>query len=338
MRFFWVLTSVFSMGLLSGACGDDGKVPGAADASPDADICGCPGSGSLSEENVNRLGPPIIIPGPGNHNGPTPSCPAGEVPIAGSCMATPLAPLTEIGYTGNFDPDDFYCFWHTRESTLSHSLFNSVICLQEAGSQPLPPMSADCECLPVESAIGRLTRFEAAGTIVPSGITTIESSCDAGHVLLGGTCGGMNGRAAADPLSLISNRYGADHATWSCSWNNPTTMSFDASVKAFCMRPPAPDMAPEKVSLVERLELVDNTEVLEANSPRLVDATCKEGDFLVSGSCAIDDPEAHSGITMFRNGLLTEEENRPNTWQCAWNNRTDNTATATATAACLEPL
>jgi hypothetical protein len=137
--------------------------------------------------------------------------------------------------------------------------------------------------------------------------------------------------------TLISSGLKAEGTEWACTWKNPTTESFPATATATCIRPPTPGTATEAEPLTDRIAIVTQTTTLPASDAHIADVSCAPGDFLLWGSCTLDSPTSHPDVTMFRSGFLPPDQNRPNTWQCAWNNPTALTPAATATAVCLKP-
>jgi hypothetical protein len=142
---------------------------------------------------------------------------------------------------------------------------------------------------------------------------------------------GLEGR---EP-TLISSGFRAERTEWACTWKNPTAESFPATATATCIRPPTPGTAPEAEPLTDRIAIVTQTTTLPASDAHIAEASCAPGDFLLWGSCTLDSPAGHPDVTMFRSGFLPPDQNRPNTWQCAWNNPTALIPTAAASAVCL---
>ncbi len=140
---------------------------------------------------------------------------------------------------------------------------------------------------------------------------------------------------------LISIGYARDEAgedVWECAWHNGSTVSLSPSVVAMCLRSPMAGTAPEVESTASRLVQVEQRDTLPAGTSFLQEATCADGDFLLRGGCTIENPEgAPRDLNIFRSGFLPTESNRPNTWQCGWNNPSTSTPIAIATALCLKP-
>ncbi len=324
------------------SCGGSGSVPDISDASPDADICGCPSAESLSMAIVERFEDTLTHPGQQTF-GLGVTCDEGYTQAGISCFLTPqasLAGFVESGRIVRSDLDAVFCRWNMANSDMSHNLHSTLICVESSPPIGIPAPVDGCDCPEAEIAAERILRIEGpGGTIASNAVSTVTSSCDPGQILLSGTCG-VEPSDTLPPqennLRLVSSRR-ADDSTWSCTWDNPTDTSFVPSAHAYCMRPPTAGTAPERAPLVDRLKTVERTVTANGGSNALADATCESGDFLLSGSCELHEPESHPGITMFRQGF-TDDVNRPNTWQCAWYNPTAETAMVTSTALCLSPL
>jgi hypothetical protein len=151
--------------------------------------------------------------------------------------------------------------------------------------------------------------------------------------LLVGGGGWFNATGPSRESTLISSGFNAEGTEWACTWKNPTTESYSATAVATCIRPPTPSTAPEPEPLTDRIDIIKQTTTLPASDAHVADVSCAPGDFLLWGSCTLDSPADHADVTMFRSGFLPPDQNRPNTWQCAWNNPTDQTPAAIATAA-----
>ena len=86
----------------------------------------------------------------------------------------------------------------------------------------------------------------------------------------------------------------------------------------------------------------DRFDIIEKSEPmgiiHAMDVSCAPGDYLLRGSCTLEEPDSHTGLTMFRAGFASQDQNRPNTWQCGWNNTSGASPIATATAICLKSM
>jgi hypothetical protein len=231
------------------------------------------------------------------------------------------------------------CAWNRPDSMIRDHT-TTAICLTER--PPVPGAPPGCVCPPIEPLDDRFFRSEQTGTSLAGMVKRLTASCPAQAVLLGGSCvlpfptGGEN-----DLTHLVSIGFSKDMAgndVWECAWSNGSTVSLNPSVVAMCLRPPMAGTAPEAEPTADRLVKVEQRDTLPAGTSFLHEATCADGDFLLRGGCTLEDPEAAPGnLNIFRAGFLPEASNRPNTWQCGWNNPSTSTPTAIATALCLTP-
>jgi hypothetical protein len=319
--------------VLSTACGDGGAIPDGTDAAADAPpVCECPPAEVLTADRIVRAAGTISTVVGVIHR-----CSASEKLLAGSCIRTALEPEKAIFYTGfsNFAGDDnWQCSWRnpTFEVTL---ITHTVICLTGSDNQ-VALHAEDCECLPPEPVVNRFIRVAQAGNLPSMGTAMIASECDEGDLLIGGGCA-VEYASSDYRTSLYSAGFAPD-GTWRCAWKNPYTETFTGTATALCLRPPAPGTAPEHEPLGDRIVRKERASMLPAGNVYLQEVTCDAGDSLLWGSCALENPDPTlADVHLFRSGFVDEDQARPNTWQCAWNNLTDLTPTAIATAVCLKP-
>ncbi len=124
--------------------------------------------------------------------------------------------------------------------------------------------------------------------------------------------------------------------------NAPTTIRQRARwPRSFspCLLPVPPGTAPEVEPLTGRIVHVQRSDTLPNNGFRTIEASCEFGDLLLWGACTVDEPMPPDHLAyLFRSGFLDPEQNRPNTWHCAWNHPSSMTPPAvTATAVWLKP-
>jgi hypothetical protein len=222
------------------------------------------------------------------------------------------------------NPQNWECRWGGGLQVIPST--NTAVCLLPTSS------NTDCTCDSMPAPFSeRLSRQEQIGALTPMAFSTVSSTCEQG-VLLGGTClidrsdttGAIweTSLASAGPL---------DFDTWGCSWKNPTDTALAASATAVCLLPDPAEITP----LADRIVRVERSGQLPANNLYVEAAMCELGDFLLWGSCALDNPDPSlSDVFMFRSGFVDPTSNA---WQCGWYNPTDLTPTVTATALCLKP-
>jgi hypothetical protein len=213
----------------------------------------------------------------------------------------------------------------------------TTVCLAEALPVPAPP--SGCACLPVEPLQDRFIRSEQT-EILPAGmVKRFTVSCPPEATLVGGSCVvplRMTGEDSFVNLVSVGDVVGND--VWECAWSNGSTVDQSMSVVAICLRPPLDGTASEAEPTADRLVKVEQRDVLPAGTSLIHEATCADRDFLLRGGCTLEDSEAApADLSIFRSGFLPETDNRPNTWQCGWNNPSTSTLTAIATALCLKP-
>ena len=231
------------------------------------------------------------------------------------------------------------CTYNGVSTSVDHT--NTAVCLAEATPTPTDP--PDCVCPPVEPLQDRFIRSEQIGTLSAGTVERFIASCPAEATLVAGSCilPFVVESPGTDTTHLVSiglSRDMAGNDVWECAWSNRSTMDVIPSVVAVCLRPPLDGTAPEAEPTADRLVKVEQRDTLPAGTSFIHEATCADGDFLLRGGCTLEDPEAApADLSIFRSGFLPETDNRPNTWQCGWNNPSTSTPTAIATALCLKP-
>lgn len=233
-------------------------------------------------------------------------------------------------------------FWFCKypNSTPSRDITMTAVCLGDAPPVTEPPPT--CECPPVEPLQDRIFRSEQTGTSSAGTVKRFAAFCPADATLIAGGCAIPSGTMGEDRFTnLISAGFAKDmddSDVWECAWSNASTVDQSPSIVAVCLRPPMAGTAPEAEPSADRLVKVEQRNTLPAGTSFIHEVTCADGDFLVHGGCTLEDPEsAPSNLNIFRSGFVPEENNRPNTWQCGWNNPSSSTPTAIATALCLKP-
>lgn len=310
-------------------------------AGPDAPpSCVCPGAEVLASTRVIRDTFNARAPG-----GSVVDCKSSDgFLLTGSCFVDELEPrmkLNGYGFTEyeGISLEGWSCSWNSPDSrTRDH--INTAVCL--TGRPAVPEAPPDCVCPVVESLEERFIRSEQTGTL-PAGMNKrVTASCPGEALLVAGSCI-LPFRTTIDNYlaNLISAGFATNEAgkdVWECAWSNGSTVSLSPSVVAMCLRPPMAGTAPEAEPTASRLVRVEQRDTLPAGTSFLHEATCADGDYLLRGGCTIEDPEAAPrDLNIFRAGFLPESNNRPNTWQCGWNNPSTSTPTAIATALCLKP-
>ncbi len=325
--------------LIWSACGS-GSVP---DSSPDARAvdarpCLCPFSPSLDEMRIVHVTGTVT-----SQQGFGTSCPAGHTRLGVSCFLDTLNPLPALRAVGlaeywQAQLDDLSCSWRNRSGP-NQDYSGTAICLPPPEESDAATEPAGCECPPIEPLEDRFTRAEQAGLVPANGMVRVASRCDDDALLVGGSCVLAFSSTGADQLSaLMSIGFAADGA-WECVWNNQADTQPAGTAVAMCLGPPSPLYAPEAEPLADRIVRVEDRVTLPAGGPHIEEVRCEPGDFLLWGSCTLETPDdSVREVTTFRSGFPPAEQDRASTWQCAWNNPTELTPTAIATAVCLKPL
>ncbi len=195
-----------------------------------------------------------------------------------------------------------------------------------------------CECPELETPLDRLTYPEQVFAVPAQGVGGVGATCPTGSTLLGGGCTGGHETATGDAFLISGGILPDDPQTWYCSWHAPGNGSISSSATAICLNAPGPDAVTGAPVAPEVFEHVFVQETLAANNTRIVDATCDPGDTLIAGGCHVEDADvAFADLRLTRSTLLPPQDNRPNTWHCAWGNPTNATPRVVATATCLKP-
>ncbi len=265
--------------------------------------------------------------------------------IAGSCVMDALEPRTKLydhGFAQYWQPvidKSWVCGWNQPDSTPRlHT--TTAVCVTEAPLVPSPPTG--CECPPIEPLEDRFVRREQSGNMPPGQVTSVSTPCPEDTLLLGGSCLIPFNAAGHDfSTNLVSIGFAKDASgndIWECAWNNGSPATLTPAVVAMCLRPPMSGTAPEAEPTSVRLVHAEKRETLSASSNYVQEVTCAGDDFLLWGSCTLADPAAGPrDLNIYRSGFIDSAANRPNTWQCGWNNPTTSTPTVIATALCLKP-
>jgi hypothetical protein len=360
MLFMQSRVSSHTLGFLLafGACSDgavpDSKVPDATmsapmDAAwdstmPDATpACPCPAAEVLSSDRIVRE----AAEGSGASGAhPIGDCRDNLLLIGGSCITDVPESQTKLhnqGYAAYYrsQEEGWICSWVFPDDIVARSYTITSVCL--AAPPLVPAVPSDCVCPPVERLEARFIRTEQTGSLPVGMVRRFTVSCPGEHVLIGGSC--VLPRRIQDfedlRTNLISSGYAKDadgNDIWECTWSNGSAVIMSPSVVATCLRPPTAGTAPEAEPTADRLTKVEERDTLAAGASFVQEVTCADGDFLLLGSCTIENSEAAPpDINIFYSGFLPLESNRPNTWQCGWNNSSTSTQTAIATALCLKP-
>lgn len=346
LSFFLLAFSACSDGAVPDSKAPDASVSAPIDAARDSAMpdatpaCPCPAAEILSSDRVVRE----VADGLGDGDGFIGDCRDNHLLVGGSCIVDVPESRMKLfvqGYAAYYrsQEEGWICSWAGPDITARPFTITSV-CL--AAPPLVSAVPSDCVCPPVERLEARFIRTEQVGTL-PVGMTRrFTVSCPEEHVLVGGSCV-IPRRLDLEDLrtNLLSIGYAKDangNDIWECAWNNGSAVIMSPSVVATCLRPPTAGTAPEAEPTSDRLVKAEERDTLAAGSSLVQEVTCAAGDFLLFGSCTIEDSEAAPpDVNIFYSGFLPVESNRPNTWQCGWNNPSTSTPTAIATALCLKP-
>jgi hypothetical protein len=296
----------------------------------DASVCACPGTELLSPQHLIDL---WEFASPSTAVVAITDCPMDtDLPIGGACMFSDLG--QGIGLFGSARGGNNivgYVSWYCRHSPfVSGRVDHAARCVRPLDRTG--EIAEGCTCPPFETPRDRIFYVQQAVTIPQGETAEVTSSCPAGASLLGGACD------VDYSASLIGQgSYPEDPQSWHCSWYgfNGTEQGRAAAI---CLNPPAPDAVTGEPVAPEIIEYVFTEDTLPANGTRIVDATCAPGDTLIVGGCQIADVSGGSdGLVLKRIGMVKPEDNRPNTWHCAWRNPTALTPKVFALATCLKP-
>ncbi len=332
-RRIWIVFFVLLAAIL--ACGGNGLVPSGDTGVPDAiDGCECPSAATLNSDDLTHTELTSIISA-FSRGGVIFYClpEANRLVLAGSCMGSTLTPNMNLIGSGLSRPPDIHwvCDWFNNTAVPAEVTL-AATCL-EVPTSAAP--AAECDCLPVEPIENRIVRSQRAGLLSPGTVSSVQTSCSDGGLLIGGSCQTEYNDVQRE-LQMTSSGFESDD-TWKCSWRNPTADSTSGQATAICVAPPPTGTAPESEPLSDTVVRVSNSAALPAGNLQLLEASCAPGDFLLWGSCALESPEAASHEAyLFRAGFQIPSQFPPTTWQCGWNNPGELTPTATATAVCLK--
>jgi hypothetical protein len=180
----------------------------------------------------------------------------------------------------------------------------------------------------------RIVRATSTASLTGQDSAILGATCEPDAVLVGGGCSVDQSLRFSDSVTV--SRTGIEPTlpgTWICGWNNSGDVS--GMVEAICITHPSPGTAPEAEPLAERVTYVHESRTLPTNNSLNNTVACAAGDALLLGGCMVDRADLLSDrVTLFQQGF---DETNPNAWRCGWNNPTDTTPTATATAICLKP-
>jgi hypothetical protein len=296
----------------------------------DASVCACPGSELLSRQHLIDV---WQFTGTGDILAHLAECPLEtDLPIGGACLLSDLGEVSGLFGSGRIGNTIVgFTYWGCVHSNF---LFGQV----DVAARCVRPLdrtgevAEGCTCPPFATPRDRIFYVQQAVTIPAGEIADVSPSCPAGTTLLGGACN------VDYSASLIGHgAYPQDPQTWHCSWygfNGPD----EGQAAAICLSPPDPDVVTGEHVAPEIIDYVFAEDTLPANGTRIVDATCAAGDTLIAGGCQVEDVSVGlEGLILKRIGMVRPEDNRPNTWHCAWRNPTAATPKVFALATCLKP-
>ena len=305
--------------------------PRERDASPiDASVCACPGTELLSRQHLIDV---WEFASPSDTQVVSiAACPMDtDLPIGGACQLSDLNEVSGLfGSTRGGNNILGYAYWDCQHSPFRFGrVDHAARCVRPLDRSG--EIAEGCTCPPFETPRDRIFYVQQAVTIPANGTAEVTSSCPAGATLIGGACDN-------DTAGLIGQgSYPEDPQSWHCSWYgfNGTRAGL---ASAICLNPPAPDAVTGDPVTPEIIEYVFAEDTLPANGTRIIDATCAPGDVLISGGCQVEDFSLGvDGLILKRIGMVKPEDNRPNTWHCAWRNPTALTPKVFALATCLKP-
>jgi hypothetical protein len=303
-----------------------------SDASPiDASVCACPGTELLSRQHLIDLWE-FASPSSSAVVSIT-DCPMNtDLPISGTCSFYDLGEASGVyGSTRGGNSVLGYASWYCQHSPFAFGqIDHAARCVRPLDRTG--EIAEGCTCPPFETPTDRIFYVQQAVTIPDDETGEVSSSCPAGTILLGGACD-----IDYSAFLIGQGSYREDPQSWHCSWYayNGTQ---DGRASAICLNPPAPDAVTGEPVAPEVIEYIFTEDTLPANGTRLVDATCAPGDTLIAGGCQVEDPSiGRNGLVLKRIGMAKPEDNRPNTWNCAWRNPTTATPKVFALATCLKP-
>jgi hypothetical protein len=321
------------------ACGNNAFIPDLVDAGPDsgpdADLCACQPAATLHAEQITRVlevFPYLNAWSP--YKGSGVLCEEGTRAIGGGCTHQPSHSSVEIRQTGNHpsEPEDSWTCVMSNRTPESRTMDLHIICLAPGDIVEQP---AGCGCAVVEPLHDRIVRTTSTATLSGYDSAILGATCQPDAVLVGGGCS-FDSVEYSEAVTV--SRTGIEPTlplTWICGWNNSGDVSGTIEATAICITPPSPGTAPEAEPLAERITYVHESRTLPTNNSLNNTVACAAGDTLLLGGCIVDRPDPQSDqVTLFQQGF---DATNPNAWRCGWNNPTDTTPTATATAICLRP-
>ena len=328
------------------SCSSSSPVPDVSDAStpdaaaldaatpdagaPDANACACPGTELLSREHMIDTWGFVREGVIGEYIG----CEQlTDLILAGGCSF--LDPGVSDAMAETFLAADRNAWICTRQ-TVNQAFNVATRCLRPM--ERLSEVPEGCTCPDVETPANRVFYKEQAAVVPAAGVGGVDVTCPAGSTLVGGGCQGGHSGFSGDALVMGAGILPDDSQTWHCAWHAPGNRDLSSNAVAICLNDPGPDAVTGAPVEPETIEAVFTEETLAANNTRIVEATCAPGDMLIAGGCHVEDAQlANAQLRLTRGNLLPPEDNRPNTWQCAWRNPTASTPRVVAAATCLKP-
>lgn len=336
-----LLLPILGLGVVN--CGSSSPVPPASDAStvpdapppdaaiPDANACACPGTELLSREHLIDVWDYIPY---GSSLGLQVCELETDQPIGGGCSYSEPGlndSLTEQTIT----PERTY--WVCGRQSIVADVQFFIRCVRPLDRTG--EIKEECACPEYETPADRVIYVDQTATLPGASVGGMEVTCPDGATLMGGGCKGGHDSSTGDALIMSAGMHPDDPQTWTCGWHVPGAKPLSNIATAICLNPPGPDAVTGESVTPEAFEYVHKEEMLPPNSPRIVEVTCNPGDTLISGGCYVDDPKLEfADLRLKRSNALRSEDNRPNTWQCAWRNPTAATPRVIATATCLKAV
>jgi hypothetical protein len=323
-------------------CGSPGPAPQTNDASvvpdarpldaaiPDANACACPGTELLSRQHLIDVWDYIQYGSVAGFQG----CElATDQPIGGGCSySEPGIVDSLVEQTIDFDRTGWSCVRQSIGVNVDFFI-RCVRPLDRTGE-----IKEECACPEFETPADRVIYVDQTATQPAASVGGMEVSCPAGTTLIGGGCKGGHDSATGDALIMSAGIHPDDPQTWTCTWHVPGAKPLANLATAICLNPPGPNAVTGEAVEPEAFEHVHKEEILPANNPRIVEVDCPPGDTLIAGGCYVDDPQAQiANLRLKRSTALRPQDNRPNTWQCAWLNPTASTPKVIASASCMKP-
>lgn len=259
--------------------------------------------------------------------------------IGGGCSASPADINISLAHSG-FNHDilglhHWVCRWHNGNP------FKTMITAWALCMVPLmaPDTPAECDCPPVQDFRDRVYALTSSAPFIPDTVgNTLAVACEPGDVLLNGGCSASYD-VSARHLRLTSSGLDPDNpeAAWRCTWNHlggPAAGTMTAT--AMCIRPPAPNHAPESQPLAERIVRRSTSDYLHAGTQLTASAPCLSDEYVLGGSCTLDhgDPASYEAVL----NVFAHEPSIAHAWRCGWDEPANSaTIQSTTTAFCLRP-